>query len=130
VLVQGLFSSPADLPQYGMNVTTLLVPLYGISVLSKRIIAPGTPYVDLHYRQALALSSLFQGGIVAWVAIWAFYGQGFTLANFSEVAKFSAAYMSVIVVEPLADLGILALAKVLHRYSSDLLFHLRLHRPA
>ena len=27
LLVQGLFFAPQDLPQYGMNVTTLLVPL-------------------------------------------------------------------------------------------------------
>jgi len=31
LLVQSLFFAPQDLPQYGMNVTTLLVPLFAIA---------------------------------------------------------------------------------------------------
>ena len=62
LLLQGLLFAQFDLPQYGMNVTTLLVPLWAISVLAKRIIAPGTAYVDLSYKQALALSTAYQGG--------------------------------------------------------------------
>jgi hypothetical protein len=77
LLLQGLLFAPFDLPQYGMNVTTLLVPLWAVSQLAKRIVAPRTAYVDLSYTQALALSTAYQGGVVAWVAFWAFYGQGF-----------------------------------------------------
>lgn len=109
LLIQGLFFAPFDLPQYGMNVTTLLVPLFGLQMLAKRLIAPGTAYVDLSYRQALALSTAYQGGIVAWVAFWAFYGQG--VAAFSSVATFGAAYMTVVLIEPLVDLALLAAAK-------------------
>src|SRR3954454_8958069 len=50
LLIQGLFFSPIDLPQYGMNVTTLLVPLFALYALAGKIIAPGTAYVDLKYR--------------------------------------------------------------------------------
>lgn len=113
LLAQGLLFAPADLPQYFMNVTTLLVPLYGLSLLAKRIIPANTPYVDVTYWQALALSTAYQGGIVAWVAFWAFYGQGFGAANLSEVGLFGGAYMTVILVEPLVDLAVLALAKTL-----------------
>jgi ABC-type Co2+ transport system permease subunit len=113
LLLQGVFFAPFDLPQYGMNVTTLLVPLYAMSLLAKRIIPDKTPYVDLSYRQALILSTSYQGGIVAWVMFWALYGHGFTAENFANIATFSAAYMSVIIIEPLADLGILAGAKAL-----------------
>ncbi|KEO54824.1 energy-coupling factor ABC transporter permease [Thioclava pacifica] len=109
LLIQGLFFAQFDLPQYGMNVTTLLVPLFGLQLLAKRLIAPGTAYVDLKYSQALALSTAYQGGIVAWVAFWAIYGQGF--AEVGKVMTFGAAYMSVIVLEPLIDLAVLALAK-------------------
>src|ERR1700758_294251 len=56
LLLQGLFFVPTDLPQYGMNVTTLLVPLFAINALAARIIARDTAYVDLKYRQALSLS--------------------------------------------------------------------------
>lgn len=111
LLIQGLFFAPLDLPQYAMNMTTLLVPLFALQALARRVIAPGTPYVELKYRQALALSVAFQGGVVAWVAFWAFYGQG--LSAWEGVASFAGAYMLVILVEPLADLAVLAGAKTI-----------------
>lgn len=130
LLLQGLLFAPFDLPQYGMNVTTLLVPLWAISVLAQRIVAPGTAYVDLSYKQALALSTAYQGGIVAWVGFWAFYGDGFTSDNLAAVGSFGLAYMSVILVEPLIDLGMLAGAKALARFSQGPLFNVRLHQAA
>lgn len=111
LLVQGLFFSPTDLPQYAMNLTTLLVPLFALTALSRRLIAPGTAYVDLKYSQVLALSACFQGGVVAWVAFWAIYGMG--SAALAPVGTFAVAYLAVILLEPLADLGVLAVAKSL-----------------
>ncbi|TYB80041.1 energy-coupling factor ABC transporter permease [Maritimibacter fusiformis] len=111
LLLQGLFFAPFDLPQYGANLTTLLVPLFAMVALSRRIIAPGTAYVDLSYGQVARLSATYQGGIVAWVAFWAFYGQGF--AAWESVATFGAAYMLVVLIEPLVDLAVLAAAKSL-----------------
>lgn len=111
LLVQGLFFAPFDLPQYGMNVTTLLVPMFVMMEVAKRTIAPGTAYVDLAYTQVLRLSLVYQGGIVAWVAFWAIYGQGFS--NLAGVASFGAAYMTLVLLEPLVDLAVLAVAKTL-----------------
>lgn len=111
LLIQGLFFAPFDLPQYGMNVTTLLVPLFALQALARRIIAPDTAYVDLRYGQALALSTAYQGGVVAWVAFWAIYGQG--LVGIGGIASFGAAYMLVVLIEPLVDLAVLAGAKSL-----------------
>ncbi len=113
LLLQGLLFAPFDLPQYGMNLTTLLVPLLGLHALTKAVIAKGTAYVDLTYKQALAMSATYQGGIVAWVAFWAFYGQGFGAETMASVLSFGAAYMTVILLEPLVDLGVLAGAKAL-----------------
>jgi hypothetical protein len=113
LLIQGMFFAPFDLPQYGMNVTTLLVPLFGLMAIARRIIAPGTAYVDLRYGQALALSTAYQGGIVTWVAFWALYGQGFGMANLAAIGSFGAAYMLVVALEPLVDLAVLAGAKSL-----------------
>lgn len=130
LLFQGLFLAPFDLPQYGLNVTTLIVPLWGLSLLAKRIIPADTAYVDVKYSQALALSTAYQGGIVAWVAFWAFYGSGFTAANLAAVGSFGAAYMAVIILEPLADLAVLALAKFLAPYAKNPLLYNRLHHAA
>jgi len=130
LLLQGLFFEPTDLPQYGMNVTTLLVPLFAIQALGKRIIARNTAYVDLHYRQALALSTAYQSGIVAWVAFWALYGAGFGAANLANIVTFAASYALVIVIEPLADLAVLALAKSLRGVTADGWVTRRLHNAA
>ncbi|MCO6185543.1 energy-coupling factor ABC transporter permease [Rhizobium sp. L1K21] len=130
LLFQGIFFAPFDLPQYGMNVTTLIVPLFAISALAKRIIAPGTRYVDISYMQALKLSTGYQAGIVGWVAFWAFYGQGFGAENLVSVGSFGLAYMSVILVEPLVDLGVLAIAKLLASPQNRTLFSRRLLNAA
>ena len=126
LLMQGLFFAPIDLPQYGMNVTTLLLPLFAMSVVARRIISDNTAYVDISYKQALKLSLTYQGGIVAWVAFWAFYGQGFGAENMASVATFGLAYMSVVLLEPVLDLAVLAGAKSLNRIKNSSLFEARL----
>lgn len=127
LLAQGVFFAPADLPQYGMNVTTLLVPLFATIALAKKIVAPDTPYVDLTYAQTLKLSATYQGGIVAWVAFWTFYGQGFGAENLAEIASFGGAYLLVVTIEPLIDLGVLAIAKTLHGLRHSPLLERRLY---
>ena len=131
LLVQGALFAPSDLPMYFVNVTTLLVPLFIIAEMAKRIIAPGTAYVDLRYVDALKLSAAYQGGVVAWVAFWAFYGQGFGAENTTAVLSFGAAYMLVVLIEPVADLAVLAGAKAGRTFLSN--HHLttpRLHSAA
>jgi ABC-type Co2+ transport system permease subunit len=131
LLFQGLFFSPQDLPQYGMNVTTLLVPLFALQALAKRIIAPDAAYVDLHYRQVLTLSTTYQAGVIGWVAFWAIYGAGLGADNLASIAQFGAAYMLVIIIEPLADLAVLAVAKTLRGgLANSSLLTSRLYRAA
>lgn len=130
LLIQGLLIAPFDLPQYGMNVTTLLVPLFALQYVAHRAIAPQTAYVNLKYRQALTLSLTYQAGIVSWVAFWAVYGQGLTVETLSSVATFGAAYMLVVVLEPLADLAVLAAAKAGQRFRDGALLEPRLFSPA
>ncbi|MCC9620440.1 energy-coupling factor ABC transporter permease [Thalassospira sp. MA62] len=130
LLVQGLFFAPFDLPQYGMNVTTLLVPLFAMNMLARRIIPQKMAYKDVKYSQALALSTAYQGGIVAWVAFWALYGHGFGAENLQQIVSFGGAYMTVILLEPLVDLGVLAGAKALHGLRNSKLIEPRLYRAA
>jgi ABC-type Co2+ transport system permease subunit len=130
LLVQGLFFAPADLPQYGMNVTSLLVPLLLVDALARRVIPANTAYKDVTYGQALKLSTAYQGGVVAWVAFWAVYGAGVGADNLAQVASFGVAYMAVVLVEPLLDLGILAAAKSMHQLANSKVFHSRLYHTA
>ena len=108
LLVQGLFFAQFDLPQYGINVTTLLASIIMLNMAVKSIIPEGTAYKDISYSQMLKMSIVWQGAIVSWVAFWAFYGQGFEAETMSGVLSFGAAYMSVILIEPLVDLAVLA----------------------
>lgn len=130
LLVQGLFFAPLDLPQYGMNVTTLLLPLFAMAVLARRVIPKKLAYVDLSYRQAFQLSAAYQGGIVVWVAFWALYGQGLGVDNLARIGRFGGAYLTVVLAEPLIDLAVLALAKMLHSKPGHALVQHRLHHAA
>jgi len=130
LLTQGLLFAPTDLAQYGMNVTSLLAPLFLMQAAARRVIPRDRAYVDLRYAQVLKLSLVFQGGVVAWVAFWALYGGGFAAANLSAVAAFGAAYMTIVLLEPLVDLAVLAGAKALRGLRDSDLVTPRLHAPA
>ena len=128
LLFQGLFFSPTDLPMFFVNVTTLVFPLFLIATMAKRVLPSNKPYVDLTYTDVLKLSAVYQGGIIAWVAFWVIFGQGFGAA--SQVMTFAVAYALVIAVEPLVDLAALAGAKALVRYKDSGFFAARLHNAA
>jgi hypothetical protein len=49
LLIQGLFFAPFDLPNYSINVTTLLVPLFAMAVLARKMIPENMAYKDLKY---------------------------------------------------------------------------------
>ena len=115
---------------YFVNVTTLLLPLFAIGALARRIIPESTAYVDLDYASVLKMSAVYQGGVVAWVAFWAFYGDGVTAATFQSVWTFGAAYMLVVLVEPIADLAVLAGAKALRGLERSGLVTPRLYNAA
>ena len=130
LLIQGLFFAPFDLPQYGMNVTTLLVPLFATAALARKLIPGQLAYVDIRYAQALKLSLAYQGGIVLWVGFWALYGQGMGAENLAGIGSFGVAYMSVVLLEPLIDLAVLAIAKMLHKLKGSPLVERRLYQAA
>jgi ABC-type Co2+ transport system permease subunit len=130
LLLQGFFFAPSDLPQYGINTTTLLMPLFAIGLMAKKVIPKHIAYKDIRYGQALTLSVAYQGGIVAWVAFWAFYGHGFGSENVTAVTSFGAAYMTVIILEPLVDLAVLAGAKALHALKDSAFVENRLYNAA
>ena len=130
LLAQGILLAPLDLPQYGMNVTTLLLPLFLVSAVAKRIILRKTAYRNLNYRQVLQLSLVYQGGIVSWVTFWAFYSQGFGAENIAQVLSFGNTYLTMIVLEPLINLSLLAGVKAFPALNSSSLLSGRLFQPA
>ena len=83
--IQGLFFAQFDLPQYGINVTTLLASMLILDMAMKKIVPAKTAYKDITYSQMLKMSIVWEGAVVSWVAFWAFYGQGFSLTNVENV---------------------------------------------
>jgi len=108
LLIQGVFFAQFDLPQYGINVTTLLASMLILNMAISKIIPKGTAYKDISYSQMLKMSIVWEGAIVSWVAFWALYGQGFEAANLASIFSFGSAYMAVVLVEPFIDLAVLA----------------------
>jgi len=130
LLVQSVFFAQQDLPQYGMNVTTLLVPLFATVALARKVIPENMAYVDLSYAQTFKLSVAYQGGIVLWVGFWAIYGHGVGVENLASIGSFGAAYMTVVLLEPLIDLGVLAMAKSLRRLQGSAVVERRVYQAA
>lgn len=128
--IQSFLFAPTDIPQLGMNLTTLLVPVLLMAALSRHIIPSETPYTDVSYVQAVKLSVVFQGGIVSWVAFWVYYGQGFTAETLANAGAFASVYIVVILLEPIIDLAALALAKTFRKFESTGLPQTRLYQPA
>lgn len=128
--IQGLLFAPTDLPMYFVNLTTLLVPLFAMHALAKRIVPADKAYVDLEYSEVLKLSAVYQGGIIAWVAFWATYGQGFGAENMAAVLSFGAAYLVVVLIEPVADLAVLATAKAFRNIEGSPAVEARLYQTA
>ncbi len=126
LLIQGLFFAPFDLPQYGINITTLLASMLLLNVAVDKIIPKGVAYKDITYAQMLKMSVVWQGAIISWVAFWALYGQGFRAENLTAVGSFAGAYILVVLIEPLLDLAILALVKTYHSKRCNLIFDKKL----
>jgi ABC-type Co2+ transport system permease subunit len=122
LLIQGIFFAPFDLPQYGINVTTLLASMLILYGASKKIIPQNIAYKDITYSQMLKMSIIWEGAIVSWVAFWAFYGQGFSAENLHNVAIFGGAYMLVVIIEPLIDLAVLSAVKAFYKSNSCSIF--------
>ena len=124
--LQGLLLAPSDLPQLYINISTLFFPLYSFSYISKKIIPANFTYTDLHYKQVISLTGVYQGGIILWVAFWCFYGQGFNQETFYNVGVFSLAYSTVIGIECLLDVGLLAILKSYKKRTLPSIFNKRL----
>mgnify|MGYP002878893017 FL=1 len=124
--LQGLLLAPSDLPQLYINISTLLFPLYAVSYISKKIIPADIAYTDLKYTHVISLTGIYQGGIILWVAFWCFYGQGFNQETFYNVGVFSLAYSTVIGIECLLDVGLLATLKSYKKTSLPSVFNNRL----
>ncbi|MBX2813341.1 MAG: energy-coupling factor ABC transporter permease [Myxococcales bacterium] len=111
LMIQGVLFAPYDLPQLGMNLSTLLIPLLAVQYLARSC---QTKYVNLRYQTVLGMAAAYHAGVVTWVAFWVAYGQGISPTTFAAMLEFGKAYIGLIIIEPVVDLGLLTLAKYLY----------------
>jgi len=129
LLLQGVLFSPFDLPQYGMNVTTLLASLWVTATLAKRLISSGVRYCDIPYKDALKLSVLFQGSIVTWVAFWVVLGQGFSMTTLTSLIAFGLAYVPIVAIEVIVSITLLYFLRTTKETRFQKIFNSRLFHP-
>lgn len=102
LILQSVFISPTDLPQLGMNLTTLLAPLLLMAGLA-RSLRTKSP-AQLRYIEILKLSAAYQAGIVGWVSFWVLWGQGFHVETFQQLMVFALGYAPLMIMEPILDM--------------------------
>ena len=129
LLLQGVLFSPFDLPQYGMNVTTLLASLWVTATIAKSLISSGVRYCDITYKDALKLSVLFQGSIVTWVAFWVVLGQGFSMTTLTSLIAFGLAYVPVVAIEVIVSISLLYFLRTTKETRFQKIFNSRLFHP-
>jgi len=67
---------------------------------------------------------------VLWVGFWAIYGHGVGAENLASIGSFGAAYMTVVLLEPLIDLAVLAAAKSWRRLQGSAVLERRVYQAA
>ncbi len=96
--LQGLLFQPSDLAHLGVNTLSLAVPL---TVLHYTV---GRRLTELGLRNILKLDALFYAGVTAMVGFWLAIGE--VVTPFADWAAFAAAYLPVVMIEPLLTLAI------------------------
>lgn len=130
LLVQGMIFAPLDLPQFGMNITTLLVPLMLVAQYMKKHVPANTSYINLSYSQLLKMSVVYQGGIAFWVAFWVLYGNNFNVSSIPQLMTYFIGYLALMVFESSVNVALLFAVKHLNLGKAAPIFADRLYMAA
>ena len=104
LLLQGVIFEPADLLHLGVNILSLAVPLVALHLgLGRKLVAGAATEV----RSVLKLDATYYAGVAAMVGFWLSMGQVAT--PFTEWATFAAAYLPVVLIEPVLTVAVVKL---------------------
>ena len=122
LLLQGVIFEPADLLHLGVNILSLAVPLVALHLGLGRKLAAGAA---TEVRSVLKLDATYYAGVAAMVGFWLSMGQVAT--PFAQWATFAAAYLPVVLIEPVLTV---AVVKLLHSQAHRPLVQLCFAVPA
>jgi len=104
LLLQGVVFEPADLLHLGVNFLSLAVPLVALHATLGRRLALGAA---TEIRSVLKLDAAYYAGVAAMVGFWLSMGQVAT--PFAEWMSFAAAYLPVVLIEPVLTVAVVKL---------------------
>lgn len=104
LLLQGVVFEPADLLHLGVNFLSLTVPLVALHATLGRRLALGAA---IEIRSVLKLDAAYYAGVAAMVGFWLSMGQVAT--PFAEWMSFAAAYLPVVLIEPVLTVAVVKL---------------------
>jgi ABC-type Co2+ transport system permease subunit len=101
LLLQGVLFEPTDLVHLGVNFLSLAVPLVALhATLGRRRAAAAAPRV----QSVLKLDAAYYAGVAAMVGFWLAIGEVAT--PFAAWASFAAAYLPVVLIEPVLTVAV------------------------
>lgn len=103
LLMQGLLFEPQDLVHLGVNTLSLAVPLI---VLHHTL---GRKLASVNVKTILKLDASYYAGVTLMVGFWLAMGEIAT--PFTDWLRFASSYLVLVVLEPVATMGVLWLIK-------------------
>lgn len=104
LLLQGVIFEPADLLHLGVNFLSLAVPLLALHLGLGRRLAAGAA---TEIRSVLKLDAAYYAGVAIMVGFWLSMGEVAT--PFAEWMTFAAAYLPVVLIEPVLTVAVVRL---------------------
>jgi cobalt/nickel transport system permease protein len=104
LLLQGVVFEPADLLHLGVNFLSLAVPLLALHATLGRRLAAGAA---THIGAVLRLDAAYYAGVALMVGFWLAMGEVAT--PFAEWTAFAAAYLPVVLIEPVFTVAVVRL---------------------
>jgi cobalt/nickel transport system permease protein len=103
--LQALLFEPQDMLHLGVNALSLMVPLIAAHTLVGRRIIAGDANAPVSWASVVRFDAVYYGGVVAMVGFW--LAGGNTQTSFANRALFAAAYLPVVLCEPVLTTAVL-----------------------
>lgn len=103
--LQALLFEPQDMLHLGVNALSLMLPLIAAHTLIGRRITAGGANAPISWASVMRFDAIYYGGVVAMVGFW--LAGGNTQTSLADWALFAAAYLPVVLCEPVMTAAVL-----------------------